>query len=119
MLSGQVFRCVRQIGGKAQECAAAGRKRRSSPHVVAWIAGKRGVMHRKREPADAEHIEARADQVPLVGHAGASQTTPRGGNVISADAGCPSCGTASARTVPWLPTPEPPYSAASVLRTSL
>src|SRR5207302_1917252 len=101
---------------EAQERAAAGGERRSAAGVVTGIARERGIVHRERKPADAERIEPGVDQVSLVAHAGASQTTPSGGKVISTDAGCPSCGTASARTVSGLPTPEPPYSAASVLR---
>ena len=49
---------------------------------------------------------------------GANHSTPEGGSRNAADAGrpCHICGSAS--TTPRLPTPDPPYSSASVLSTS-
>src|SRR5689334_10732917 len=107
-----------EVRRELQEGEPASRERRSAPRVVRRIARQRRVVHGESAPADAERVERRAHQVALWGHAGASQTTPSGGSVISAEAGCPSCGTASAWTRPWLPTPDPPYSRASVLTTS-
>src|SRR5438093_9084328 len=89
-----------EVCREAQKRAAARREWRAAADVVARIAGERGVVHREREPADSERVEGGADQIALGDHAGASHTTPSGGSVISAEAGWPSYGTGSARTVP-------------------
>src|SRR5580658_6191503 len=49
---------------------------------------------------------------------GVSQSTPSGGTAIVAEAGRPCQGSATASMPPRLPTPLPPYTAASVLITS-
>ena len=49
---------------------------------------------------------------------GVSQSTPSGGTVITAEAGLPCQGSGTASIWPMLPTPLPPYTIASVLRTS-
>ena len=107
-----------EVRSEAQEGEPAFGQRRPASHVVARIARQRRVVHGQRQPADAERLERRADELALGGHAGASHTTPSGGSVNTADAGWPSCATGSACTLPELPTPDPPYSAASVLITS-
>ena len=57
---------------------------------------------------------------PRAGHpaSGTSHTTPSAGSVTSPEYGWSCHGVASAATRPRLPTPEPPYSTASVFSTS-
>ena len=107
-----------ELGREAEELEAAERERRSAPRVVRRVAGERRIVHAEQEPPDPERLQRAAHQGPGLAHFGSSQTTPSGGSVIAAEAGCPSHAVCSAWTRPWFPTPDPPYSPASLFTIS-